>query len=64
VRERGEQSGTLSISSDWCVLLASVAPPYIGIGGQGYHHLGGRRGHWASLMGHGPQLLLTLQKKR
>jgi len=44
-----------SIGSDWCVLLASLTPPYIVMGGQGFHHLGGGRGRRASLIRPSPR---------
>jgi len=58
VRERGEKSGTVLIVSDWCILLASLTPPYTGMGGQGFHHLGGCRGHRALIIRPSPQLPL------
>ena len=36
------------IGSDWCVVLASLTPSYIVMGGQSFHLSGGRRGRRAS----------------
>ena len=47
----------------WLVSNISLHnPPYIGMGGQGFHHLGGRRGRWVSLMRSGPQKKLAILK--
>ena len=40
VREKGEESGTVSTVSDWCILLASLTPPYIGMGRPRFPPLG------------------------
>jgi len=36
VTERAEKSGTKTFVSDWCVLLASLTAPYIGMGRLGF----------------------------
>ena len=43
---------------DWCVKLASPTPPYIDMGGQGFHHLGGCCGRQALIIRSGLQLPL------
>jgi len=50
MRERGEESGTVSTVSDWCIQLASLTPPYIVMGSQGFHYLGGCRGRQALII--------------
>ena len=38
-RERGEESETVSTVSDWCIILASLTPTYIGMGRPGFPSL-------------------------
>ena len=49
-REGGEESGTVSTVSDCCFKLAFLTTPYIVMGGQSFHHLGGRRGRQAFII--------------